>query len=103
MQVCLLGQISSRSNAFLEGLETTHVLRQHVAGACKSVKQLRKAMARVQAEVVDKAIRVPQLAQRQQVGIYTSLPNYIQCVYCSKCHNTNTMLCFVMPTTSTLL
>jgi hypothetical protein len=72
MQVCLLGQISSRSNAFLEGLETTHVLRQHVAGACKSVKQLRKAMARVQAEVVDKAIRVPQLAQRQQVlTIYT--------------------------------
>ena len=61
-QVCLLGQISAKSDAFLEGLETTHALRRHVTAACKSVKQLRSAMHRVQREVVDKAMLVPQLA-----------------------------------------
>lgn len=66
VEVCLLSQISARSDAFLEGLETTHALRRHVSGACSSVLQLRRAMARVEEEVVVKAMRVPQLAQRQQ-------------------------------------
>lgn len=64
----MLGQISDRADAFLEGLETTHALRRVVSQACDSVQQLRAAMARIDAEVVAKAIKVPQLAQRQQVG-----------------------------------
>ena len=69
-QVSLLGQISIRSDTFLEGLETTHILRNVVSEACSSVNDLRKSMMRIDNEVVKKAIHVPQLAQKQQVKIF---------------------------------
>eukprot|EP00611_Tribonema_gayanum_P006690 TRINITY_DN1598_c0_g1_i3.p1 TRINITY_DN1598_c0_g1~~TRINITY_DN1598_c0_g1_i3.p1 ORF type:complete len:811 (+),score=207.55 TRINITY_DN1598_c0_g1_i3:43-2475(+) len=78
VEVSLLGQISARSDAFLEGLETTHALRKVVSQACTSVQQLRAAMARIESEVVTKAIRVPQLAQRQQNLM--SLQGYLELV-----------------------
>ncbi|CAM9483130.1 unnamed protein product, partial [Chrysoparadoxa australica] len=63
VEVCLLKQISSRSDAFFEGLQTTHILKQQVAEACTSVQQLRQMM---EVDVVAKAMKVPQLAQRQR-------------------------------------
>ncbi|CAM9093662.1 unnamed protein product, partial [Phaeothamnion confervicola] len=66
VEVCLLKQISIRSDAFFEGLETTHVLKSHVSDACRSVYQLRLAVQSMEADVVAKALEVPRLARRQQ-------------------------------------
>jgi vacuolar protein sorting-associated protein 54 len=66
VEVCLLGQISERAGVFMDGLQTTHVLKDHVMEACRSVNLLRQVMRSLEDDVVLEALRVPRLSQRQK-------------------------------------
>ncbi|CAN0141378.1 unnamed protein product, partial [Scytosiphon promiscuus] len=65
VEVCLLKQISHRSDALFEGLKTSQDLQTHVGGACTTLYQLRESMRCMQQEVLAGPMRVPQLQRRR--------------------------------------
>eukprot|EP00752_Nemacystus_decipiens_P001861 g1793.t1 len=65
VEVCLLKQISHRSDALFEGLKTSQDLQTHVTGACTTLYQLRESMRSMQEDVLAGPMRVPQLQRRR--------------------------------------
>ncbi|CAB1117563.1 unnamed protein product [Ectocarpus sp. CCAP 1310/34] len=65
VEVCLLKQISHRSDAFFEGLKTSQDLQTHVTGACTTLYQLRESMRCMEKDVLAGPMRVPQLQRRR--------------------------------------
>jgi len=65
VEVALFNQIQARSSHFFRGLSDLQTLRQDVAQACGTVLELRRQMHHMQNEVVEKALKVPVLVQRQ--------------------------------------
>ena len=65
VELTLLAEVSSRHDGFFEVLSSYEKLRGEVAAGCAQIEQLRTKMRALEANLVDKSLRLPVLVRRR--------------------------------------
>ena len=65
MELTLLNEVSNKSQGFFEALNSYETLTQEVANGCAQIQVLRERMRTLEANLVDKSLRLPRLARQR--------------------------------------
>ena len=65
VELTLLAEVSSRSEGFFDALKSYEVLTNEVAAGCAQIEALRSKMRLLEANLVDKSLRLPVLVRRR--------------------------------------
>lgn len=65
MELTLLTEVSQKSEGFFEALNSYETLTHEVASGCAQIQALRERMRTLEANLVDKSLRLPRLARQR--------------------------------------